>query len=218
MTVAGPCSLCPAPWGTARSIITLLGPGAEQKPRPRVIIAPGAVRLPRSQPGFLKHRDPGHLGAVPMPVPVTQHGAGRPALPRRRDAAAPGARRRPARVSAVRADSGGRQGAAEGRAGSGRASGSGTGRGTGQEGSAERGGGRRQERSSHGFSGGRQRPRAGGKFRGKEMEEGGCKREGCRDAGESVGQGVLGMSAGEGGSIKLSQQRGAAKTVGASDG
>lgn len=62
-------------------------------------------------------------------------------------------------------------------------------------------------RSSQGCGGG-QRSRAGGKFRGKEMEEGGWKREGCRDAGESVGQGVLGMSAGEGGSIKLSQQRG----------
>lgn len=50
--------------------------------------------------------------------------------------------------------------------------------------------------------------RAGGKFRDKEMEEGGWKTEGCRSARESVRRGMLRMSVGEGDRIKLSQQRG----------
>lgn len=63
-----------------------------------------------------------------------------------------------------------------------------------------------------------QRSRASGKFRGKEMEEGGRKREDAEVQERAWGEGLLRMSAGEGGSIKLSQQRGAVKFGGASDG
>lgn len=147
-----------------------------------------------------------------MPVPVPR-GPGRVAVETGR--ACSGSRRDDGgRLGSIRAGSGGRQGAAEGRAGSGSGAGMGDGAGAGQ---GERGGLKEAVRSPQGCREqieikGRWDVQGQGDGGGRE-EEGGM--QGCRR--ERGARGVEDECGGDG-SIKLSQQTGAVKSVGASDG
>lgn len=110
---------------------------------------PGPGRHPRSQPGSLKHREPGAPRCRSRCRPLSAVRAGRVAMESGRGCS--GSRRDDGgRLGSIRAGSGGRQGAAKGRAGTGRGTGSGAGRGRGQAGSGEHGGVKEAVRASQG--------------------------------------------------------------------